>query len=117
MAAAGLRYDVIVDVYSVLLRVQVKSTQKAVITSLRKKPTYFFNIATGKQKKIKKGEVDIVAFVAVDIGVIAYFLADSCVGKRSIQLKPPGTPISSDSKRDETVAEFPFCKVVKQLFG
>jgi hypothetical protein len=115
MAAASLRYDVVVDVSSKLLRVQVKSTAGQIYEYGHKNPTYKFNLAKGPRSKlISSTEVDVVALVATDTGEIAYLLPSACPGK-TIKLRPADAPTNVWSKRNNIINQLPFSNVLKEI--
>lgn len=118
LANAGSRYDVVVDINSRLLRIQVKSREKKAIPSKsHSKETYKFRIwRDGKgQKPINTHEVDVVALVAMDIGAIAYISPSYCLEKKSLQLKPPGAEITTRAKQAQNIDQFPFAKLLEEL--
>lgn len=78
----GLPYDVLLDIGSKLLRVQVKTTMCPRVVQQRSKPSkaYVFSIKrAGKQNKrvLKNGDVDLFALVCLDTRRVGYLLPDN----------------------------------------
>jgi hypothetical protein len=76
LADQGLPFDVlVVDEKGKLCRVQVKASTKTIVTGTNPRPHYRFNMrrARGGTRIISGDDVDIVAFVALDIKMIGYF--------------------------------------------
>lgn len=115
MAPAGSRYDLVVDVNSRLLRVQVKSTSHPRLKNETYKPAYIFRLnSKGNQRAINKHEVDVVALVAMDISTIAYLPAAEC-GSKAMQLKTPGTELHKRSKKQLNIDQLPFSKLLEEI--
>ena len=78
----GLNYDIVVDVNSNFVRVQVKTTGELKNFD-RAKNVYRFNIRNGKNPRaIESYDVDHFAFVALDIKEIAYMKAAELHNKK-----------------------------------
>jgi len=114
LSASYQRYDLVVDVGTRLLRVQVKSTATVMLNVGSRMPTYRFRLWNTAEKTINPSEVDVVALVAVDSGHIAYLLPEDCAG-RSLKLKPAGTPVHGRSKKNYNIDQLPFAEVLKEL--
>lgn len=100
MAPEGLSYDVVLDAAGKLYRVQVKSTAKPSIRRQNASPLYRFATTRNHRPEIHgtKASVrhytdmdaDILACVAIDLRVAAYFkISGRFVG--GLHLYPPGT--------------------------
>jgi hypothetical protein len=97
LADAGSPYDVLVDVGTRVLRVQVKTTQTAK-SHARSQNHYQFNIRVGKgngRAPLASG-TDYYAFVALDIRAIAYMPVGMLANpdgtvKQIVQFRKPGT--------------------------
>ncbi len=107
-------YDVVVDYKGKLLKVQVKST-----TEMRKfnqgyEAYLFWTKKRGRRqtKYYDKGDYDLLALVALDIGIIAY-LPYSAATHNSLQLLPPG--YSSYKSRRKTIDKYPFNRAVNSI--
>jgi hypothetical protein len=80
---AGLNYDILLDYNSKLFRIQVKTTTHEISTS-KSKNIYRFGLRNGKKgNKSYKTEIDIIAFVALDIQEIAYMLRSDILNKNN----------------------------------
>ena len=86
----GLPYDIIVDLGSRILRVQVKGTRrpKNPMPGHRLSDGYFFHI---------RNEFDMYALVALDIHAIAYFAKDALI-LQTVSLRVPGIQYHHDSR-------------------
>lgn len=97
MSDAGSPYDVLVDYDGRIYRVQVRSTLKPKNANARGRNPRFAYVFSARRRgrfgrqKISAAECDIVALVALDIRIVAYFPL-SAVGS-TMQLDPPG-PLS-----------------------
>lgn len=119
LADQGLPYDVVVDAGGRLLKVQVKATRgpRPVPQRLTKTQGYQFWVKRcGKRgaKAYVSADFDIMAFVAMDIGAIAYmpFLQTA---RGAIILRPPGTTPAGNATRRENIDQFPFSKALMAL--
>jgi hypothetical protein len=86
----GVRYDVVADINGRLLRLQVKTTQRARILAKHAKPIYFFDIRrAGKNgfKKYELGQFDGFALVALDRREVYYLKFDGKIGSASICIR------------------------------
>jgi hypothetical protein len=111
----GMPYDVVIDHYGKIVRVQVKATCAPVDVNWGRhaeRIAYTWNVrAHGKKRKERLGnqDCDLVALVALDIKAIAYIPVDIC--GTTIQLSPPGaelrTSLQSGSQWGRTVDQFP----------
>ena len=98
----GLPYDIIVDLGSRILRVQVKGTRrpKNPMPGHRLSDGYFFHIRrTGRRGTRIYGdnEFDMYALVALDIHAIAYFAKDDLI-LQTVSLRVPGIQYHHDSR-------------------
>lgn len=87
LAAAGLPYDLIVDVEGRLIRIQVKSTREQNIRGIYRWHVY---ARRGGAAKARIVGADLVALVALDSRVVAYLPAPHC--GMIVDLLPPGCP-------------------------
>lgn len=94
----GLPYDVLVDTGRIL-RIQVKSTLQAKnVSSAGRLPRVAYSWGVRRRgrdgsKRLDESSCDIVALVALDIRVVAYFPI-AAVGQ-TVQLLPPGEKTSA----------------------
>lgn len=112
----GLPYDVVVDVAGRLIRVQVKAScfaRNVNASGRSERMAYSFGVRAagkGNRRRLSNDACDLVALVALDIGVIAY-LPISVVGQTA-QIPPPGTVLTTKFKSlsqwARTIDEFPF---------
>jgi hypothetical protein len=89
LADQGLPYDVVVDTGSGFKTVQVKSSSAARDRpSSRVVTAYWFNMrrAKGGSRAMRRDEVDVIAFVALDTRRVAYFRSSSLIGKAGSHL-------------------------------
>lgn len=87
-ASQGLPYDVIIDVGHSLLRVAVKSTMKASRRPARESMRLCYQFAVTRSRRLASGktdtrkyneaDIDLVAFVALDIRAVAYCHITEC---------------------------------------
>lgn len=115
----GLPYDVVVDVDGELHRIQVKSTrgmrpvpQRAAFT-----PGYLFFVrrsGKGGRRLYADNAFDLVAFVALDIRVIAYMPFDKGL-KGTLILRPPGAQITRSTRRMQNIDQFPIADALEDL--
>jgi hypothetical protein len=110
LAPAGARYDVLVDVGSRVLRIQVKSVAK-IKTHQKKYKSYLFR----SRNDYKLGEFDLVALVATDISTVAYMLPQKFISQSALKLQAPNHPKSKWRKQTLNIDEFPFSHVLSQL--
>lgn len=82
LADQGLPYDIIADISGILYRVQVKATLRP-CTFGKVKNLYRFCLKSAKKgnRKIMPKDVDIIAFVALDIKKVAYFQCEKLITK------------------------------------
>ena len=104
MVSAGLPYDVVIDCGNVLIRVAVKSTQKAKPRPKREnfRNVYQFGVTRSRRRSTGKtdaraytaADTDVMAFVGLDENLIAYCHISECAS--TMQFDPPGTvpPVS-----------------------
>lgn len=107
-AAAGLSYDLVVDVGSYLLKVQVKSTvapRKPIVGQATQR--YLFRVSKN-YSQYNRDSFDIIAFVASDTGLIGYLSAGEVLGSRRIMLRGPDHKITGKIKRAYGIHEMPF---------
>jgi hypothetical protein len=117
----GLPYDVVVDLAGTLLRVQVKATreQRPVPQRAAFTPGYFFHVrrsGKGSRRCYLGNEFDFVAFVGLDIRVIAYMPFTEAL-RQSIVLRPPGYIPAINAARRENIDQFPFADAVRRWRG
>lgn len=115
----GLPYDVVVDVDGRLLRIQVKSTRYQRPVAQRKTftPGYIFHTRkAGKQgrRQYAATEFDLIAFVALDVRVIAY-MPFAAVSSNMIILRPLAYVPAPHAQRRENIDGFPFSKALADL--
>jgi hypothetical protein len=115
----GLPYDVVVDLDGRMVRVQVRSTLHAKnVNSQGRNERIAYTWSARRRgkfgsKRMSSDHCDVVAFVALDIRVIAYLPLREC--GQNVQLSPPGAhPEKSVSPRtfSDDVAKFPFADAV-----
>lgn len=117
----GMPYDVIVDLGSRLVRVQVKSTWKTKNGNSRGKvqnDVYVFHARRrGKNgsSRLSDKDCDVLAFVALNIKTIAYFHLKEVA--QTVSLHPPGYSFRGAYKRSRIAAVdgFPFERIVDDL--
>lgn len=87
LADQGLPYDVILDVKGKLFKIQVKTTLKPIATQNRL--VYSFGLRSSKLgRSVPSFEnIDIVAFVAVDLMKVAYLSKSQIINKRTGVMK------------------------------
>jgi len=86
----GVSYDVVVDYKNILIRLQVKTTQKIRKIKQRSNPIYFFHLKrSGKNgnKFYQQGMFDGFALVALDRKEIFYLLFDEKIKTSSICIR------------------------------
>ena len=115
----GLPYDVLLDASGHIIRVQVKST-------LRPKPvpnrpgsgdTYMFNVrraGKGGKRIISADDFDLLALVALDIGVIAYTPIKDAV-RQLMHFRVPGCSKLHGNKIHGNIDEYPIALALKGL--
>ncbi len=73
IAPEGLSYDIVCDIDGKLLRIQVKTESKPIISGNAVVPAYDFDTRKSRTNNIYyDNEVDIVAIVALDTGQVGY---------------------------------------------
>jgi hypothetical protein len=106
LGGEGLSYDVVTDVDGRLVRIQVKST--CFMKRRYKRMVYQFKTrrnSGGKKRNLVLTDCDIVALVALDSRIIAYFpISMACGG--AVELRPPG-----DTGRTRISGRQPFAPV------
>jgi|GEM_PF-1533173 hypothetical protein len=115
----GLPYDVIVDLGSCILRLQVKGTRqpKNPMPFKRVSDGYFFQIRrAGKGSKRLYGddEFDVYALVALDIRTIAYF-AKCNLGTQTVCLRVPGLRYGQGGRMARYFEDASFEQVLRDL--
>ncbi|GAB4351425.1 MAG: hypothetical protein Kow0026_08480 [Oricola sp.] len=108
LASQGSPYDLVVEHEAKLLRVQVKSCQaprNINMTGRNERAAYSFRV---RDTKDGPDRADIVACVALDIPIVAYFSHHDCPS--TIQLDTPGTEHANNYARtlDKTIERWPF---------
>jgi hypothetical protein len=98
MTSQGLTYDIVLDFGGKLLRVAVKSTQKASVRPEREYHRVCYQFAVTRSRRLSTGktdarpyeaaDVDIVAFCALDIRRVAYCHITECA--QSMHFDVPG---------------------------
>lgn len=71
----GVNYDVVADIGTRLIRLQVKTTQKPNTSYKQKRPIYFYHVrraGKGASRYYEVGEFEGFALVAVDIKKVFY---------------------------------------------
>lgn len=117
----GMPFDLVVEFSGVLLKVQVKTcVAPRNISAADRSPRFQYSWAVARRGKNNSGRLsdkdcDVVALVALDLKVIAYFAVDDC--GQTIQLHPPGTDLDNGYARsfDRTVDGYPFAEAVVKL--
>ena len=99
-SAQGLPYDVVAEIDGTLLRIAVKSTQRAAPRPAREnsRSCYQFAVTRPRKTGVAKSDarpylaadVEIVALCALDIRMVAYCHIRECA--HSMNLVPPGSP-------------------------
>lgn len=118
IGAAGLPYDVLVDVGPRMLRVQVKATrgprripQRAAYT-----PGYLFQLrraGTGGKRLYADGAFDCYALVALDTREIAYM--PMAGAPQTLHLRPSGYVPVKWARKIRSITEFPWTACLSQL--
>lgn len=100
LSSAGLPFDLVLDVDGTLLRVAVKSTQKASRRPAREGNRLCYQFTVTRSRRLHTGktdarfydaaDVDIVAFCALDLRRVAYCHMKECA--QSMHFDPPGAP-------------------------
>lgn len=121
LADQGLPYDVLVDVDGRILRLQVKATrgQRAIAQRVLTTPGYHFHVrrcGKGGRRLYADTEFDLVAFVALDIRVIAYMPFAEAV-RQVIILRPPGVIPAKHAIRTGNIDQFPFDAALARATG
>lgn len=119
----GLPYDVIIDDAGKLLRVQVKATYASKNTASKKRsPIIGYNFAVRRRgasgaRRLTEEHCDLVALVALDIRVIAYF-AQFEVGQ-TCSLYPPGhvTKGRLVRRRQGNIDQYPAGEAIKRFIA
>lgn len=106
-AAGGLPYDLIVDIGSSLIRVQVKSIKHERPT--RRSPSRY-HLLWKKNRQYHKDSFDILAVVASDIGLIGYLPISDII---HIQRLSFAGPDSSSQEKSRKLHELPFLEAIK----
>ncbi|MGO4672943.1 group I intron-associated PD-(D/E)XK endonuclease [Bosea sp. 2YAB26] len=98
--AQGLPYDIIVDVAGTMLRVAVKSTQRASERPARENSRLCYQFCITRSRRTSDGktdarpylsdDVDVVAMCALDLRAVAYCHIRECA--QSMHFDPPGSP-------------------------
>lgn len=115
----GLPYDVVVDVSGRLLRIQVKGACfPRDINKKGRHPIIRYNFdarRSGKRgrKRLDEKQCDLVAFVALDIGHIAYI--PFAVAPQHMGILSPTAPRQTVLSRCCRFEEFPFSKAVDAI--
>ena len=118
----GLPYDVVVDINGRLIRIQVKSTTKAKNANTKGRHAnfvYVFHVRSrgrfGKGERLNKKHCDIIALVALDTRIVAYFAVDSVA--QSVSLYPVGYKFPGKYKRSRyaSIDGFPFEKALDNV--
>ena len=87
LSDAGLNYDVLVDYNGKIYKMQVKST-KTLISTSKSENIYRFGLKTGKKSVDPYGkEIDIYAFVALDINCVAYLTKEELFNPKTEKTK------------------------------
>ncbi|MFA5898338.1 MAG: group I intron-associated PD-(D/E)XK endonuclease [Hyphomicrobium sp.] len=99
-ASQGLPYDIVADCDGELFCIAVKSTSRAVVRPERENKRVVYNFSVGRSKRDNTGktdsrgytsaDVDIVAFCALNLRLVAYIHLSEC--GRSVHFEPPNTP-------------------------
>jgi PD-(D/E)XK nuclease superfamily protein len=125
IAAEGLHYDIVLDHEGHLVRVQVKSTQRAKARPSRPQspPVYIFSTnrghrpnRVGKPTRLKhynSSQVDVIACVALDIRTVAYFpVREKWLS--GINLYPPNSQLwpRNGINQRRRIDEFPIAAVL-----
>lgn len=114
----GLRYDVVADVDGRLVRVQVKSTGRARKENGRRLLGYRFEPrarGVNRRERLRDVDCDIVAFVALDIRIIAYLPVFE-VGQ-ACDFYPPDHDFAGRYKRlrQQPIDAFPFASAYERF--
>jgi hypothetical protein len=111
-SAAGLPYDVVVDLGDRLIKLQVKATRgpRAIPQRAKYTPGYLFHTkrcgAKGRNT-YQAGDFDGYALVALDTRAVAYIPLSQAKFK-SVHLRPAGFAGAKWSRRKECITDFPF---------
>lgn len=106
LSSAGLPYDLILDVEGEMLRVAVKSTQRAWNRPAREGNRLCYQFCVTRSRRLhtgktdarfySAGDVDIVAFCALDIRRVGYCHMRECA--QSMHFDPPGAASSTSGR-------------------
>jgi hypothetical protein len=119
LAGAGLSYDVVADVAHRLVRIQVKAAGKARNVNARgrsERVAYTFAVRTrgnNHRKRLDNSACDVVALVALDLRIVAYFPVSVC--GQTVQLIPLGARLLTQSNRRtwaNAIDDFPFAMAI-----
>lgn len=116
----GLPYDLVIDLDSKLLRVQVKATYApSPVPEINHTPKYKWHVKRiGKNgsRKIVGDEFDILALVALDVRKIAYIPIDSNVPSCSM-IRPIGVKKGFTAKhtRYDAIDEHPIQRALESM--
>lgn len=117
-SAAFLRYDLIVEVDSRPVKIQVKSNLSPKLRSCGdKNPGYSFLINRRTRcntPKYSAADYDILALVALDLGVVAYFHFSQAGLQSTIRLRADKEP-NAQSKNPLSIHDYPFSKAIEAL--
>lgn len=110
-----MNYDILVDLGSRFVRVQVKSTiGPSRFVDKRVGETYRWITRPGKDSsQYCLGDFDMFALVAMDIGKIAYISAQDTINQ-IYKLSAPGT-VGSVHKKFRNIDQYPFTEALSQL--
>lgn len=116
MAAEGLRYDVLLDLGSRIVRIQVKGTSKARLRKQRVTAAPLYQFVTrrnGLHGYYDGSQIDVLACIAVDIRVVAYLPVRGAFPK-ALHLYPPGTLpfIRSGEAQRLVIDQFPIERII-----
>ena len=116
----GLPYDLIVDLGSRLIKVQVKSTFSPrpipEITHTQKYIWHVRRVGKGRKRIIGNDEFDILALVALDIRRTAYLPINEKVPS-CVMLRPPGPTVKSYRQTPfaKSIDQYPFGEALESI--
>lgn len=106
LSSQGLSYDVVAEINGRLIRVAVKSCQRATARPEREggRVCYQYRIYRGSQNAKRKSapytrlQCDLLALAALDVRSVAYIFAPSGVWLTAMHIDPPGSEYGGRSR-------------------
>lgn len=118
IAEGRLPYDVVADIHGRIVRIQVKTTSGAKQCPQRQNetPVYLWNarkFGKGGRHSYKQHDADLVAYVALDRGLIAYKTTERIAQSTVMRIREYEDQYYT--KTGQFIDEFPFEKAVRGL--